>query len=111
RDVRSEPGIQGARQLLNGEFAFEAKAHHLAERMHAGVGAPGGRQHRRLAGEAVNGLAERGFDGRCARLRLPPVVAGPLVLDDEFHVHRSTSSTRTIGAPSPWRGPIFSTRV
>src|SRR5260370_11407155 len=110
-DTRRQAGIQCAGELLDREGVFEAEVHDLAKRVHAGVGATGRGQHWRLARQVVDGLAQRRFDGRCVGLRLPAVVAGALVFEDEFYVHRSTSSTSTMGAPSPSRGPIFSTRV
>src|SRR5919201_6375446 len=119
-------------QLLDGNIqSLESEAHHLTQCMDAGVRAPGRSKNRRLPGKRINRRAQGALDGWGGRLGLPAVIARALVLEHQLDVHtrsgvgvhvhclakvnalvhRSTSSTRTISAPSPWRGPIFKTRV
>ena len=110
-DVRREPGVQRASQLLDRERSLQCEVHDLAERVDAGVGSSRRCQRRRFTRQVMDRVAESRLDRRCAGLGLPARVIRSLVFEDELDVHRSTSSTSTMSAPSPWRGPIFRTRV
>ncbi len=103
----------------------DRQRHHLAPRVHAGVGASGTGERELVAPQhRPEHFAQHAFDGALLELRGEPAEVGAVVRDRELehtvtHVlgPRSgerklghTSSMRAMGALSPGRGPSFRIR-
>ncbi len=82
-DVVGQCGIQAAGPLTRRPVARYAKAHHLTERMNAGVGAASADYRNPLLRELKHGRFDGFLDGWLIRLALPSRVAGAVVFDDQ----------------------------
>ncbi len=99
--------------------------HDLTEGVHPGVRPSCTGERHLVARHRAQGLGQAASDGALAGLGGKAVEAGPVVGDEEHYATKRpgrgrfgtgleephTSSTRAIGALSPWRGPSLRIRT
>ncbi len=97
----------------------------LAQRVHTGIGPPGTGQRYLVAGHRAQGLGELAPDRVLVFLSGEAVERSSVIGDKEHYATKRptrgrfvtgleqphTSSTRAIGALSPWRGPSLRIRI
>ena len=88
--------VQPVAQPAGSQVLIDLQMADLAGGMHAGIGAPGGGQHHRFAGQARDRLFECLLHGRAIRLALPADI-GPSIIFK--------------GKAIPWHGAFCHTRL
>ncbi len=108
-DGLRQPGVEPAHEYLGFETRCRRERRHLAQRVHAGVGAPGKGDAHAFAREVAQGSFELALDGGRVLLELGAGEGrAAVVLEDERdpaglagHSSAGSSSSRAMGAPSP----------
>ncbi len=81
--------VEPVAQLVARPFALKIEMRDLAERVHAGVGAPGAAERRRFAGQTVERLLDRLLHRAPVRLALPADERSAVILDGQLEArHR-----------------------
>ncbi len=81
--IARQAGVDAAQPGPLRAIAAGVEMHHLPERVHAGVGAPGSDHPDRLVGNAGQGLFEHRLHRRAVHLDLPAAVGAAVVFDAE----------------------------
>ena len=84
RHVVGQFGVEGFFQDVGAQLAGGLKTDHLAQRMHARVGAPAGRDADRLSGDLRDRRFERALQRARPLLPLPAGVVRAIVSECEF---------------------------
>ena len=77
-------GVQGHCPVIGRHVPVDAKTDDLSQRVHSGVGPPGGDNGDGLLGDVLDRGFHRFLNGRLVELPLPAGVLGPLIFEREF---------------------------